>query len=120
MEAQTEEGQAVSTMLQNAGTSVAPEPLHMLRAGTPHLPCPAAFSWNVVPTPPLTSIKSPLSETVRLVGPDGGDCSGSRGGQAAWRAISVSQLAPGDQVLILQQEGARHTGIAIQERINEL
>lgn len=74
VEAQTADGQTVSTMLQNA-------------------------------------------ETVRVVGPA---ASGGGGGKAAWQAISVSRLAAGDKVFLLQQEGARHTGIAIQERINEL
>jgi len=78
VEAETADGQAVSTMLQNA-------------------------------------------ETVRLVGPVAAAavCGGGGGGQE-WRAVSVSQLAAGDKVFLLQQEGARHTGIAIQERINEL
>lgn len=72
------------------------------------------------------------AETVRLVGPaagggsgDGGSSSGGGGRQQSgaeqrWRAVSVSQLQPGDKVFLLEQEGARHTGIAIQERINEV
>lgn len=78
------------------------------------------------------------AETVRLVGPvgggGGGSCgSGSGGGgggsresssgggsSGGWRAVSVSQLAAGDRVYLLQQGGARHTGIAIEERISEL
>jgi 3-dehydroquinate synthase class II len=36
-----------------------------------------------------------------------------------WAALPVSELAPGDVVYVLQQEGARHTGISIQERIVE-
>lgn len=39
--------------------------------------------------------------------------------QQAWRAVSVSQLAPGHQLFVLRQEGARHTGVAIQESITE-
>lgn len=40
--------------------------------------------------------------------------SGERG-----RAISVSEIAVGDQILVALQEAARHTGIAIQESIAE-
>ncbi|KAI8470154.1 MAG: 3-dehydroquinate synthase [Monoraphidium minutum] len=60
------------------------------------------------------------AETVRLVGPAAAGGGGGGGGGGAWRAIPVSQLAAGDKVYLLQQEGARHTGIAIQERISEL
>ena len=78
------------------------------------------------------------AETVKLVGPaaagttggggggsgggDGGG-SGSGGGsdqQRPWRAIPVTELKAGDRVFLYEQEGARHTGIAIQERISEL
>ena len=37
----------------------------------------------------------------------------------AWRATSVSELAPGDRLFVLRQAGARHTGVAIQEAITE-
>ena len=81
------------------------------------------------------------AETVRLVGPapacsSGGGSSGdpeadayvwqeggcqrsSSGGGRTWRAISVSHLQPGDEVLLLRQGAARHTGIAIDEAITE-
>lgn len=49
-------------------------------------------------------------------GGGGGDASGSRD---SWRAISVSELAPGDRVFVLRQGGARHTGVAIEESITE-
>eukprot|EP00877_Chromochloris_zofingiensis_P009270 jgi/Chrzof1/4597/Cz14g19190.t1 len=45
--------------------------------------------------------------------------SGATSQQPCWCALSVSELQPGDAVYILRQEGARHTGIAIQESITE-
>ncbi len=53
------------------------------------------------------------AETVRLVGPAAG---GAGGG---WRAISVAELAVGDAVYVLRGGGARHTGVAIEERVEE-
>ena len=35
------------------------------------------------------------------------------------RALSVTELKTGDKVFVLQQPGARHTGISIQESIIE-
>ncbi|CAD7694954.1 unnamed protein product [Ostreobium quekettii] len=54
------------------------------------------------------------AETVRLVGP-------SMGGQGSdsWAATSVSELQEGDQLYVYRQQGARHTGISIDERIVE-
>jgi 3-dehydroquinate synthase class II len=53
------------------------------------------------------------AETVRLIGPDDGSDTG-------WRAISVSKLQVGDELLLLLQgDGARHTGILILEQISE-
>lgn len=40
-------------------------------------------------------------------------------GQQQWKAIAVTELQPGQQVFLLRQDGARHTGISIQENINE-
>ncbi len=37
----------------------------------------------------------------------------------SWRTLSVSSLQPGDQVFVLLQPPARHTGIAIEEFIVE-
>ena len=44
---------------------------------------------------------------------------GGSGSSSSWRAISVSELVPGDQVYVLRQGGARHTGVAIEESITE-
>lgn len=38
----------------------------------------------------------------------------------AWRAISVSTLKKGDQVLVLPQPAARHTGMSVNERVKEV
>lgn len=78
------------------------------------------------------------AETVKLVGPvdaqpsstSASSTSGSegnksstgdqvQGGKGDWKAISVSQLSAGDLVYVLVQEGARHTGISIEESISE-
>ena len=48
-----------------------------------------------------------------------GSGGGGSGGSSSGRAISVSELAPGDQVYVLRQGGARHTGVAIEESITE-
>lgn len=55
------------------------------------------------------------AETVRLI------CPGAAASSKApsWEAVSVSALQPGQRVYLLMQEGARHTGISIQERISE-
>jgi 3-dehydroquinate synthase class II len=57
------------------------------------------------------------AETVKLVGPVPG--SSSEKGGNGWRAVSVSMLAPGDTVYVLEQGAARHTGISIEESITE-
>ncbi len=67
------------------------------------------------------------AETVKLVGlasgaqveelAGGGEAAGPGGRR--WRAISVTDMAAGDRVLVLRQGGARHTGISIQESIVE-
>ena len=55
---------------------------------------------------------------------EAGRCAEERHGDGrapplAWRTISVSQLGRGDELLVLQQAGARHTGISITEFIDE-
>lgn len=36
-----------------------------------------------------------------------------------WQAVAVSELREGDEIYLLRQAGARHTGIAIQEFVLE-
>lgn len=69
------------------------------------------------------------AETVRLVAPNAGPSGDSRSSHStpdapqerepSWRAVSVSELAAGEQLLVLRQAGARHTGVAIEESITE-
>jgi 3-dehydroquinate synthase class II len=59
------------------------------------------------------------AETVRLVAPASSGGGGGGGGEQGWRAVSVAELAVGDDVLLHRQGGARHTGIAIDEQILE-
>lgn len=55
------------------------------------------------------------AETVRLVGPSGAADETAK----QWVATSVSALQVGDQIYVYQQDGARHTGISIEETIVE-
>ncbi len=55
------------------------------------------------------------AETVRVVGPGSGASVETRG----WRAISVSEVRVNDELLVLRQQAARHTGIGIDEQIIE-
>jgi 3-dehydroquinate synthase class II len=105
----------------------------------PHTIAVAATSPQVLveaelPDGDTCSLLLQNAETVRLVCPltssgssSGGHATGSGsggGGGAAeaglgWAAVSVSELAPGQQLLVLQQGAARHTGVAIEESITE-
>lgn len=95
IEAATEDGSVISLQLQNAETVklVGPKAIH--------------------------------SGKGRIIEPLGGRRVDRRdqGGQPLvfndWRAISVADLKEGDELLTYIQEGARHTGIAIQEFIVE-
>lgn len=58
------------------------------------------------------------AETVKLVGPAAAG-NGPGGVCTDWEAIAVSQLNVGDTVYVLRQGAARHTGVAIKERITE-
>lgn len=91
VEAETADGVRHSTLLQNAETV--------------RLVCPSGSSR---PTPSSSS----SSSTSQVEGP-------RPDGKHEWQAISVSSLQPGQQVFLLLQEGARHTGISIQEQIKE-
>ena len=125
VEAVSESGQHLSILLQNAETvklvGLAPTPRPTAptsptqpgATGTTSAQAPASSTSSMTNgvQPPLPPVAMSESGDARL-----GLASGQ---QRAWRAISVSQLAPGDQVLALLQGGARHTGIAIQEFIVE-
>jgi 3-dehydroquinate synthase class II len=58
-----------------------------------------------------------VSSAAPGVRPQAGSSTGAL--QQTWRAESVSELQPGQEVYLLLQEAARHTGISIQERISE-
>ena len=64
------------------------------------------------------SLQLQNAETVKLVGPS---CSPSSSPKSylLQRTISVADLKVGDEVLALLQEGARHSGMSIQEFILE-
>lgn len=67
----------------------------------------------------LHSVLLQNAETVKLVGPGGATGQGGAAKGRSWRALSVTEMQAGAQVLMLMQEGARHTGISIQESIVE-
>ena len=77
----------------------------------------------------MYSILLQNAETVKLVGPNkatnigdggGGDSGGnSRYTKKDWKTISVSALCSGDEVFVLVQNAARHTGVSIEEFIYE-
>lgn len=46
------------------------------------------------------------AETVRMCTPNG--------------SVSVSEIAPGDELLVMAEEGGRHFGMSVQESIQEL
>lgn len=52
------------------------------------------------------------AETVKMIGP-------SDDGDGGWVATSVSELKTGDKLYIMKQHGARHTGISVEEQIEE-
>ena len=58
------------------------------------------------------------AETVRLVCPAQSGSSEEPGTDIG-QAVSVTDLQEGDTLLLHQQEGARHTGVAIKETIVE-
>ena len=100
VEAVAEDGTLISLQLQNAETVKLVGP-----ASTPALG-PAGY---IISRPP-ESEEEKLGEHGRKAMPR--SCQGSR-------TISVADLKVGDHLLALLQEGARHTGIAIQEFIIE-
>jgi hypothetical protein len=100
VEAETPDGVRHSTLLQNAETV--------------RLVGPSSSSST-------RSSSSINSSTVPPAAPGGSSQAGSSTGSSPqrWRAVSVSELQPGEEVYLLLQEAARHTGISIQERISE-
>ena len=82
---------------------------------------PLVLVEAVAPDGSEHSILLQNAETVKLVGPASSSAGGSSnaGGGGAWRAVAVSELAAGDEVCVLVQGGARHTGISIEESITE-
>ena len=103
MEAETPDGSRHSIMLQNAETV-------RLVGPTPPPPCNAA-----------TAHDSGSSSGRQLPASSGSQSPEQSAGYrtAAWRVVSVSQLAVGDTLCVLRQGGARHTGIRIQETCTE-
>lgn len=59
------------------------------------------------------------AETVKLLGPKDSRNGGGINKGKEWRTISVAEIAPGDEVYVLVQNAARHTGVSIEESITE-
>ena len=108
VEAVAEDGTLISLQLQNAETVKLVGPASTLALGPASTPAlgPAGY---IISRPP-ESEEEKLGEHGRKAMPR--SCQGSR-------TISVADLKVGDHLLALLQEGARHTGIAIQEFIIE-
>ncbi|KAG2491204.1 hypothetical protein HYH03_010414 [Edaphochlamys debaryana] len=111
------DGSPASLMLQNAETvkllGPAPAP-----APAPAPPPAAAQASASTPAPAQAGEGTADKGAAGTGGPGAGGAAGAGAG-ATWRAVSVSALAPGDRVFVLQAAAARHTGIAIEEFILE-
>jgi 3-dehydroquinate synthase class II len=103
VEARTDDGELHSTLLQNAET---------VRAIGPTASCAQSATGGATTGSSNSSLHKRQKEL--------GDTQvKQQQQQPGWQAISVSTMAPGDKVYVLRQEGARHTGISIEERIIE-
>ena len=51
--------------------------------------------------------------------PPSGAAAGPAAAEGGWRALSVTELRPGDSIYVMLSAGARHTGISIEESIVE-
>ena len=110
VQAATAEGQLHSILLQNAETVklVGPAAVHgagAARTGGAERSSGGPSSQEQA-APPLAAGSSP------------GKSSGGTSGNP-WRAISVSELRPGDRLFVHRQAAARHTGLSIEEQITE-
>ena len=100
VEARTEDGETHSTLLQNAET------VRLIGPTSSCVPSATAEASNGSPSNPMKGAKEARDFQKEQQRPD-------------WEAIPVSTMAPGDKLYVLRQEGARHTGISIEERIVE-
>ena len=67
---------------------------------------PLVLLSAVVPSGNEHSIVLQNAETIRLVGPGGA-------------TLSISRVAPGDEVLVMEEAAGRHFGVAVEETIRE-
>jgi len=67
---------------------------------------PLVLLSAVVPSGNEHSIVLQNAETIRLVGPVGA-------------TLSISRVAPGDEVLVMEEAAGRHFGVAVEETIRE-
>jgi 3-dehydroquinate synthase class II len=106
VEARTPDGALHSTLLQNAETV-------RLVGPAQQQPQQQQQQQQQKERPPPTADRVSQSTQMRAAAAVPGVSA------PGWVALPVSELAPGNVVYVLQQEGARHTGISIQERIVE-
>jgi 3-dehydroquinate synthase class II len=106
IEAETEDGTRHSTLLQNAETVrlVCPSAGSIAPGSTNNSSSNSSASRTSSSSAELTSQTADITRSSL---------------QQGWQAVSVSALQPGQKVFLLMQEGARHTGISIQEQIKE-
>lgn len=95
VEVETADGLQHSTLLQNAETV--------------RLIGPKKDDRNVASSAETVPLEKSSSSNAQLVQQQ----------QQQWQATAVTELQPGQHIFMLRQGGARHTGISIQENINE-
>ena len=95
-------GDAVSIILQNAETV--------------KLVCPAAHEATGAPDsgPPANPFEQALEKEPAQQGGDGASC------EQRWYARAVTDIAPGDRVLVTLSDTGRHMGMAVQETLMEV
>ena len=125
MEARSPDGDTLSVLLQNAETVklIGPAP-----AGPAAAAGAAAAAAAVEPgaadqqqqqqqqQAASAEGSSPASQAAAAPAPP----EAAVGAGGGWRAIPVSSLKEGDLVYVVLQHAARHTGLAIQEKVKEV
>ncbi|KAL4436765.1 hypothetical protein ABPG75_003904 [Micractinium tetrahymenae] len=127
VEAELPDGDRCSALLQNAETVrlVGPAGPAARSSSSARQEASGAAEKRVLASKPASAAAGGGAAEEGYVWQQGGDSSAAAaaaaplGAQQAWQAVSVSQLAPGHRLFVLRQEGARHTGVAIQESITE-
>lgn len=107
MEAELPDGDRCSALLQNAETvRLVGPPAKGSAGGAAPAPAEDGFVWQLGKEGRAATAAAPKQQQQRRQ-------------QPGWQAVSVSELQKGQQLFVLRQGGARHTGVAIEESITE-